>query len=497
MRTFYRILPGTLNAAKHDTRTESTIRHNSCQILIPSTSSRCPPCQKHRASLRAQLSSLRKAEVRSEARSDPRSRVNLKSLTKEELTSRAKRLSALQTSTARKLACIQTKLSAAIASSGHTVDGPSHADLTQMVEQHSSDIASRYSPGSFPRLFWEQQLQAARQKDSRGMRWHPIMIKWAIYLHYRSSGAYDTLRSSGVIALPSQRSLRDYTHHFEAKIGFSDEVDQQLVSHPDVRKGEEWQQYVILLLDEMHIREDLVYNKHTGALVGFANLGDISGHLEQFEHALEKDDVKQACQPLAKSMFVIMVRGLLTKLRFPYAQFMCVNLTGEQIHPLFWEAVYRVERCELKVTGATFDGATPNRRFLKLHGPVRKGSILHKVKNPYTKEKREIFFFSDPPHLMKTVRNCWSSEARKLWVRFVKGTLIYSCREVLTLQCFCLQNNGKPISWKHLQDLYARGSGAFKEAPGLSVVPKLRYEHISLTSFSKMRVDLAAQVGQV
>ena len=37
---------------------------------------------------------------------------------------------------------------------------------------------------------------------------------------------------------PSQRSLRDYTYHFEAKIDFSDEVDQQPLSHPDICEGE-------------------------------------------------------------------------------------------------------------------------------------------------------------------------------------------------------------------------------------------------------------------
>ena len=41
-------------------------------------------------------------------------------------------------------------------------------------------------------------------------------------------------------------------------------------------------------------------------------------------------------------------------------------MTGEQISPLFWEAVYRVERCDLKVVGVTFDGAAPNSRFLQL-----------------------------------------------------------------------------------------------------------------------------------
>ncbi len=30
--------------------------------------------------------------------------------------------------------------------------------------------------------------------------------------------------------------------------------------------------------------------------------------------------------------------------------------------------------------------------------------------------------------------------------------------------------------------------------PGLTIVPRLKYEHIHLTNFSKMRVDLAAQV---
>lgn len=32
-------------------------------------------------------------------------------------------------------------------------------------------------------------------------------------------------------------------------------------------------------------------------------------------------------------------------------------------------------------------------------------------------------------------------------------------------------------------------------ATGLCIVPKLKYEHIYLNSFSKMRVDLAAQVA--
>lgn len=40
-------------------------------------------------------------------------------------------------------------------------------------------------------------------------------------------------------------------------------------------------------------------------------------------------------------------------------------------------------------------------------------------------------------------------------------------------------------------DLYHKETD---EAVGLRLVPKLKYEHIYLTTFSKMQVDLAAQV---
>lgn len=42
--------------------------------------------------------------------------------------------------------------------------------------------------------------------------------------------------------------------------------------------------------------------------------------------------------------------------------------------------------------------------------------------------------------------------------------------------------------------LYEANTGAVTSMPGLSLIPKLKFEHIRLTNFSKMRVDLAAQV---
>ena len=48
-------------------------------------------------------------------------------------------------------------------------------------------------------------------------------------------------------------------------------------------------------------------------------------------------------------MLVFMVRGLFTKLKFPYAQFPCVALAGEQMFLPFWQAIDRLERIGFKL----------------------------------------------------------------------------------------------------------------------------------------------------
>ena len=57
-----------------------------------------------------------------------------------------------------------------------------------------------------------------------------------------------------------------------------------------------------------------------------------------------------------------------------------------------------------------------------------------------------------------------------------------------------MQKNGQFIRWKHIQDLYEKMNQMAVQSKGLSLLPKLKLEHIELTSYSRMRVDLAAQV---
>ncbi|WAR11615.1 hypothetical protein MAR_025795 [Mya arenaria] len=52
------------------------------------------------------------------------------------------------------------------------------------------------------------------------------------------------------------------------------------------------------------------------------------------------------------------------------------------------------------------DSASSNSKFLRLHNFEGNDKTYYTV-NPHD-YKRKIFFISDPPHLLKTTRNCFS-----------------------------------------------------------------------------------------
>ena len=337
---------------------KSTIRHSKCELLTNSSSQRCRECTSYRDTLRALYSRQAHHKI---PRSTPGSSVNYRYLSESELRERLRATHDLQRNTQKKLERLKTKITQSVEKSGVELDAPSHGDLVRVVEECTEAALSNHPSNSFQHVFWQQQLECARLANSRQRRWHPLMIKWALYVRHLSGKAYDTIRESGFIALPSQRTLRDYTYFVDSSVGFSSGVDNQLLAAAKVDTLEEYQKCVVCIMDEMHVKEDLVFSKHSGSLIGFTNLGEVNDLLMRYERSLDSD--QDTSPPLAKSMLVFFVRGLFTNFQFPYAQFACKSISGDLMFNPFWEVVYRLERLGLKVVAATADGASPNRKF--------------------------------------------------------------------------------------------------------------------------------------
>ena len=129
-----------------------------------------------------------------------------------------------------------------------------------------------------------------------------------------------------------------------------------------------------------------------------------------------------------------MVRGLLADIHFPYATFPASSLKGCDLFPLLWDAVERLTRLDFRVLVGTCDGASCNRKMFSMHG--KKDEFVHKTINVFSKDKDYIYFICDPPHLIKTIRNCLASSKRHLWVSDVLrlyGTCMYSTQNISVL----------------------------------------------------------------
>ena len=165
----------------------------------------------------------------------------------------------------------------------------------------------------------------------------------------------------------------------------------------------EYQKYVGLIFDEVKVKEELVYNKESMEIIGIVDLGDLSKQLKLYEMSCTQEEFKPQ---VATHILMFMVRGLFSSLCFPYAQFPCSSLTGDQLYPITCECNSHLEMLGFKVLTMTCDGASSNRRLISMLQPSKtkeNADELFKIDNIFASESR---IFSDVPHLIKTTRNC-------------------------------------------------------------------------------------------
>ena len=146
--------------------------------------------------------------------------------------------------------------------------------------------------------------------------------------------------------MPSSRTLRDYGHFAPSSTGFLWETDLQLLKH--FQQQQELQgnprdlaKYVTFVLDEMYIKEGLVFNKHSGGMIGFSDLGEINELLAKYERAYKCDEGEPCHKPIANCFVTFMIRGFFTSMKFVYSQFAAVSTKGAELFVLLWKVIRR------------------------------------------------------------------------------------------------------------------------------------------------------------
>ena len=132
---------------------------------------------------------------------------------------------------------------------------------------------------------------------------------------------------SGVLVLPSLRTLRDYRNYIKPTRGFNPDVIKDLKQKTE--DFSEQERYVTILIDEMKIQEDFVWEKNLKELIRFIDLGN-----EELSFATSKDT-----NQIVTYFLVFLICNIFNPLSFSLANFASSGIIVFQLVPIFSKAV--------------------------------------------------------------------------------------------------------------------------------------------------------------
>ena len=155
---------------------------------------------------------------------------------------------------------------------------------------------------------------------------------------------------------------------------------------------------------------------------------------------------KNTGEKLAEEVLVFMIRHISKPSTcYPVAMYPSACLSGERLYPLVFEVIEALELHGFPIVSITSDGNSPNRKFYRMCG-IDVPSPAYKTPNPFA-NNRHIYFFCDPPHLLKTTRNNFANsyshaKTRTLWVSINRHNnyACCNCSKILEItQCTFLE----------------------------------------------------------
>lgn len=272
-----------------------------------------------------------------------------------------------------------------------------------------------------------------QEKCPQAYRYTAEYKQFALTIYFLGPNVYKYLQK--MLHLPSMSTLYRITKNWDISSGINDCVFCILKSKSQMMCERE--RNCVLCMDEMSIKKFLSYNRRKDEIIGF--------HKTSFE---KKNP--------AKSVFVIMARGLLSNWKQPLAYYFVETITAEEILKIINEVVVKLVAINMMVHAVVSDQGVNFIRFVKIN------SITSDHPYFYV-EDTKLFYFFDAPHLLKSTRN-----------NFLKYN--FSTSEGVT-------------DSKYVTDFYKRDKHL-----SLRLAPKLTDDHIYPSAFKKMKVKLAAQL---
>ena len=323
--------------------------------------------------------------------------------------------------------------------------------------------------------------QSSKQSHPKGMLFHPVILKWCVELANKcGKGGYNLVRE--ILPIPCLTTVNAYRQSSKSYDAIS--LDNLQVFSQELSRcnckglgGIHWDEIYIkkgvkvcartnelIVFEDVNIPENISENQENDSKRDTQTFNNTSGLYSSSEESDsscsddEESEIEQS-RPLAKIILQFLWSSIEGDFTWPVASFPLNKINSKILGYCVWKTIYDLSQTRfgkenentVQVLYGVCDGATHSSSFFNQQGPVN-----WTVDNPYN-DNKPIFWLSDPPHMIKKLRNFIISQ---------KGSLKF---------------HGFDISLQHLMDVAERG------------LTKMSFKHLFLTSRNKMSVKRAVE----
>lgn len=243
-----------------------------------------------------------------------------------------------------------------------------------------------------PFALMKRMLTNSKRGKVGRQKFDKVLRSFALTLQFYSSKAYEYVRETFNLALPSQRIIRNWLSNISCEPGFSQPAFDSLKVKVSHNKSLSYDTICSLMLDEMSIKKhvDII----GGKTWGYVDFGTNLAFDDNTDHASEA--------------LVLMVVALNGQWKLPIAYFLISSLTGEEKANIVNEALIKLYECGVIITSLTSDGPRVNFTMIK-----ELGAKINDLDNiqPYflhPVDESKIYIILDTCHMIKLVRNNWA-----------------------------------------------------------------------------------------
>ena len=208
----------------------------------------------------------------------------------------------------------------------------------------------------------------------------PELTIMSYMTHAASAAAYNTLRESRCLSIPSVSTLKKVNRRLDEHGGLDNESYLQL----RISKLNEHERNMLLIIDEIYVAKRLEYSG--GDIIGLTADGSV-----------------------ASTLLCFMIKSLVSKYKDIVAIFPINKLSAEKLNNCYRNVMSVLHNLPINIAAVSVDNAATNRKFLIdfLCGGSIKTFVIDEVTG------QPIYIIIDPTHNLKNLYN--NFQARKLF----------------------------------------------------------------------------------